>query len=157
MKQIKWCLNTKNGLELIEPNENLSIAYLKKAEDAIRAAQSLKDNLDWEVSSLYYSQYFSLYALLMKCGIKCEIHSCTLEFMNVFLNKFFTPDEFELITKSQKARNDLQYYSDKVITKEFYLRMKKESIVFLVKCKNLLNDLTQKERCAIREKLNSLK
>ena len=71
MDKIKWCLTAKNGLELIEPNENLAKAYLKKAEDVLRAATVLKDNKDWEISSSYYTMYFSLYAILMKIGIKC--------------------------------------------------------------------------------------
>jgi len=96
MKQIKWCLNTKNGLELIEPNENLAKAYLNKSEDALRAASALHDNKDWRISSLYYTQYFSLYAILMKIGVKCEIHSCTLAFMEFLLKDFFTFDEKDL-------------------------------------------------------------
>ena len=49
MDKIKWCLNAKNGLELIEPNENLTKAYLKKAEDSLRAALVLKDNKDYQL------------------------------------------------------------------------------------------------------------
>lgn len=32
MENIKWCLHVENGIELVEPNENLSKAYLKKSE-----------------------------------------------------------------------------------------------------------------------------
>jgi len=31
MDQIKWCLNQKKGIELVEPNDNLRDAYLIKA------------------------------------------------------------------------------------------------------------------------------
>ena len=120
MDKIKWCLKAKNGLELIEPNEDLSKAYIKKAEDSLRAVSVLKDNKDWEISSAYYTMYFSLYAILMKIGLKCGIHSCTISFMRHFLNKNFTSEEIELIEKSQKARIDAQYYSDRNISDELY-------------------------------------
>lgn len=46
MDKIEWCLKTKNGLELVEPNEELTEAYLKKAEYSLRATAALKDNID---------------------------------------------------------------------------------------------------------------
>ncbi|MCH8329263.1 MAG: hypothetical protein IIB81_02630, partial [Nanoarchaeota archaeon] len=100
MEKIEWCMKQKNGIEVVEPNENLSKAYIKKAEDALKAAASLKGNKDWEISSLYYTMYFSLYSILMRIGIKCEIHSCTIEFMRQFLQEHFNDDDFFLIKKS---------------------------------------------------------
>ena len=124
---------------------------------ALRASAVLKDNKDWEVSSAYYTQYFSLYAILMKIGIKCEIHSCTLAFMKEFLKDYFTVEEIDLIFKSQKARNDIQYYSDRNISKELYLKMTTETSLFLVKCKQVLNEIDEEIIKNIRSKLNKQK
>ena len=44
MDQIKWCLRQKKGIELIKSNDNLSKAYIKKAEDSLKASTSLKEN-----------------------------------------------------------------------------------------------------------------
>ncbi|MCK5699337.1 MAG: hypothetical protein KAH93_05795, partial [Candidatus Aenigmarchaeota archaeon] len=85
MEMIKWCMGLKKGLEIVEPNKNLSKVYIEKSEKALDAAGSLKNNKDWEISSSYYAMYFALYAILMKIGIKCENHTCTIEFMNIFL------------------------------------------------------------------------
>ena len=84
MDKIKWCAGKKGGLSLIEPNSNLAEAYIKKAEEAL---ESMRVNTikDWRISTAYYALYFSLYSLLTKIGIKCEIHSCTIEFANRFL------------------------------------------------------------------------
>ena len=155
MDKINWCLKVKNGLELVESNENLTKAYLKKAEDSLRATSTLKDNKDWEISASYYTMYFSLYAILMKIGVKCEIHSCTISFMKNFLNKYFTNEEIDLIEKSQKARIDTQYYSDRNISDELFKRMINNTASFLAKCKNVLNYLTEKEIEDIRSKLNA--
>lgn len=77
MKKVKWCLQKREGLEIITPNSNLALAYLKKAEDALEAMR-VNTIKDWKISTAYYAKYFSLYALLMKIGIKCNIHSCTI-------------------------------------------------------------------------------
>jgi len=37
MDQIRWCLSKNNGLEVIEPNDNLRDAYIKKAEEAMES------------------------------------------------------------------------------------------------------------------------
>ncbi len=154
MEKIDWCLKQKNGIELVEPNEDLSKAYLKKAEDSLRASVALKGNTDWEISSAYYAQYFGLYAILMKIGIKCEIHSCTITFMKEYLYDYFTQEEMEFISKSQKARNNMQYYSDRSISDRLYLKIIKNTPLFLVKCKYILNEINEKEIKKIRGKLH---
>ena len=42
MDQIKWCLNQKKGIEIVEPNNNLRDAYLVKAEDALDTLKTSK-------------------------------------------------------------------------------------------------------------------
>ncbi len=153
MDKIRWCMEAKNGIELTEPSERLATAYIRKAEGSLKAAASLKDNMDWEISSCYYTMYFSLYAILMKIGVKCEIHSCTIIFMKKLLNKYFMPEEIDLIEKSQKARIDAQYYSDRNVSDELYKRITKSPSLFLAKCRNVLNEIDEK---AIREIRNNL-
>ena len=155
MNKINWCLNTKNGLEVIEPNQDLAVAYLKKAEDSLRATIVLRDNKDWEISSSYYTMYFSLYAILMKIGIKSEIHSCTIHFMKSFLKDYFIKEDVELVEKAQEARINTQYYSDRNISEELYFRMKKQTPLFMIKCKDVLNKLTEKEINMLRTKLRN--
>jgi uncharacterized protein (UPF0332 family) len=144
----------KNGIEIIDINENLSEAYTRKAEDSLRAAVALKDNKDWEISSSYYTMYFSLYAILMRIGIKCEIHSCTIEFMKQFLSEYFTDEEIELIERSQKARIDSQYYSNRNISDELYKEIIESTPLFFVKCKNILSELSEASVDKIRGKIS---
>lgn len=152
MDKISWCL--KKGMELVEPNENLSEAYIRKAENALRASNALKDNKDWEVSSAYYTQYFGVYSILMKIGIKSEIHSCTLAFMNEFLEDF-TKEEIDFITRSKKARNDIQNYSDRNISDELYEMIINDTAMFLVKCKHVLKLINDPKIEEIRTRLRS--
>ncbi len=155
MDKIRWCLKEKKGLEIIEPNENLSNAYVKKAENSLKAMLALKDNKDWEISSAYYTIYFSIYAILMKLGIKCEIHSCTISFVQYFLKEYFINKDFDLIKKAQKARIDTQYYSDRNISDDLYERITKSPPLFLAKCKETLNKLNEDSINKIRSSLDN--
>jgi len=153
MSRIKWCLKQKRGIELIESNEDLARAYIKKAENALRAASDLQNNLDWEISSSYYAMYFSLYAILIRIGIKSEIHSCTIEFMREFLKDYFSEKDISLIEKTQKVRIDVQYYSDRDVSKELYNKIKKQRALFLAKCKDVLNQISEDLVKTIRRKI----
>lgn len=73
--------------------------------------------------------------------------------MHNFLDKHFTDEEIELIEKSQKARIDAQYYSDRDISDELYERMTNNAALFLARCKEVLNDLTEEEIENIRNNL----
>jgi hypothetical protein len=65
MDKIKWCINKKDGLSLVDPNSNLAIAYLNKAEDALK---SMRVNIikDWKISTAYYTIYYKL-GLIPRC------------------------------------------------------------------------------------------
>ena len=151
MDKIKWCLKAKNGFELVELNENLTNAYLKKAEDSLKATLALKGIKDWEISSSYYAIYFSLYAILMKIGIKCEIHSCSINFMRYFLSKYFKEEEINLVERSQKARIDTQYYSNRNISNKLYEKIINNASLFFIRCKEVLNNLDENSIQEIRK------
>ena len=157
MEKIKWCMKLKNGIELVEPNNNLCDTYIKKAENALKAVSVLKGNKEWEVSSCYYAMYFALYSIMMKIGVKCENHSCSTSFMKEYLSEKFKKNDPDFLKKSMNARIDTQYYSDRHIADEFYQKMLKYAPVFLVKCKEITNSIKQEEINQIREKLEKIK
>ena len=156
MEKIKWCLCIKNGIELIEPNETLIKAYLGKSESALKAAASLGDNKDWRISSSYYAMYFALYSILMKIGIKCENHSCTIEFMKEFLKNYFSTKDAVLLQKSMEARVDTQYYIDRPVDGKQYQAMITVAPKFLAKCKEVLFKISENEVNSIRNKVTQL-
>lgn len=153
MDKIKWCVGKKEGLSLIEPNANLASAYIKKAEEAL-ASMRADIAKDWKISTAYYTIYFSLYSLLMKIGIKCEIHSCTIEFAKRFLREYFEEDELNFIEASLKARIDSQYYVDRIVPEGQYNKMNQRSPEFLVKCKSILIKLNEKTINEMRDRFN---
>lgn len=149
MDKIIWCAGKKEGLRIIEPNSNLAEAYIKKSEEAL---ESMRVNVvkDWKISTAYYTLYFSLYSILTKIGIKCEIHSCTIEFAKRFLKEFFSEEELDFTEDSLKARIDSQYYVDRIVPDEQYNKMIKKAPEFLVKCKSILIKLNENKINEIR-------
>ncbi len=156
MEMIKWCMGLKKGLEIVDPNENLSKVYVEKSERALDAAASLENNKDWEISSSYYAMYFALYAILMKIGIKCENHTCTIEFMNIFLLDYFDAEDVKQIRNSMTLRVDAQYYADKQISEEKYRKIVDGAPRFLVKCKEVLFKMKEEEINNIRKKIKKM-
>ncbi|MFH1522078.1 MAG: HEPN domain-containing protein, partial [archaeon] len=149
MNKIKWCTGKKGGLSLIEPSSNLAEAYIKKAEEAL---ESMRVNIikDWKVSTAYYTLYFSLYSILTKIGIKCEIHSCTIEFAKFFLKDYLDEKDLDFIEDSLKARINSQYYINRNIPDKQYNKMITETPEFLVKCKSILIKLNERKINEIR-------
>ena len=155
MDKIKWCTGKREGLSLIEPNSNLAEAYIIKAEEAL---ESLRVNIikDWKISTAYYTIYFSLYSLLVKIGIKCEIHSCTIEFARQYLNEYLSEDDINFAEDSLKARIASQYYVDRTVSDVQFNKMVKSAPEFLVKCKSILIKLNEKRINEIRRSFGKL-
>src|SRR3990170_3510912 len=111
-----WCFKQKRGLRVTEPNQNLTKAYLKKAASALNtmtAALQINE-ADWTATTAYYARYFALYALLMKIGIKSEIHDCTINVAKLLSkNGTLNPRLTDDITKAKQTRIDTQYYVEK--------------------------------------------
>src|SRR3989344_1475983 len=105
MVTVEWCLKNKNGIKIIEPNINMSNSYFNMAEDSIKVLNNIKDSKIWIATTSYYIFYYSLYSLMLRIGVKCEIHSCSLEFMKQYLNEFY--NQIDIIREKLKNLNVL--------------------------------------------------
>ncbi len=107
-----WCCKQKKGIKLISPNDNLASEYLQSAEESLLVLNSIfgKSNM-WLATAKYYCEYFSVYAFLMKCGIKCEIHDCTIEVCRRLEKQGFLDDSVsKMLDDDKELRIDNQYY-----------------------------------------------
>jgi len=152
--KIDWCY-CKSQYKVVESNDNLAKAYLIKAENSLKAMRNEKDNVEWEVTAAYYTLYFSIYAIMMKIGVKCENHSCTIEFIKTYLKDNFTDDDIKLLQDARDFRNQVQYY---VVTQE---ELKNYKIVIskvldlYLKSKSILLKLNNQRIIEIRKQVNS--
>jgi len=112
MVTIRWCKNRKKGIKLIKPNENLSQEYIKTAEETLDVLKSIKGKSKvWLATTKYYCEYFAVYSLLMKIGIKCEIHDCTAAICNLLEDMNIIPDGYtNILERDKQLRIDNQYY-----------------------------------------------
>lgn len=154
MVSLKWCCKQKDGIKLIDTNDNLAQGYLKMAENSLGTMnRERKYNLMFAISACYYSMYYSLYAICMKIGIKCEIHSCTIEFMKRVLIEFYSKEDLKIIKKAFDARNIAQYYVDKIVSKEDSDYIMEKAPLFFNKSKEILAKINEKDVKGIREKI----
>ena len=114
MNKVNWCLHKKKGIELIEPNDNLSDNYLKEARQTLLRVQENKDK--WDIIMGYYACYNAFYSLLMKAGVKCEIHDCTLELIKLI--KGFDENDYTFISNLKDLRTHVQYYLKDEVLKD---------------------------------------
>src|SRR3989344_5686285 len=126
--QIKWCLKQTKGIRLSEPNESISEDYIKESMSDFDMIE--KVNAKWKTVTAYYSCYNSVYAILVKIGIKCEIHDCTLALMGLL---GFDTEEIKFLDSLKKERIDVQYY-----LKSSNLSIVKNKVLeFLNRCKEI--------------------
>lgn len=141
--KLNWCIKEKRGIELINPKDHLSKSYLKEADETL--IEMLKLEGKWKVITAYYACYNSVYAILMKCGIKSEIHTCTIELMRLLP---FEKEDIEFLTKLKNNRIQAQYY-----LKEKILNNENKVKIFISKSKLILNQLNENKIEEIRKKL----
>ncbi len=144
--KIIWCLKQKKGIKLIELKLHLSESYMKEADETLENVFTAKGK--WRLITAYYACYSAFYSLLMKCGIRCEIHDCSLELMELF---DFDASEIEYLKGLKGDRIQAQYYL-KNIELENEIDVKK----FILRCKTLINNLNSEKIEKIRAKIKEL-
>ena len=97
----------------------------------------------WKLIIAYYACYDAFYSLLMKCGIKSEIHECSLELMELFS---FSDEEIKYIQGLKKAREGNQYY-----LKRNLLYYEDKVRKFINRCKEISLDLNDDKINEIRK------
>ncbi len=154
MTTINWCCKQSKGLRLIEPNENMSQGYFKLAESSIGTMNRERNkNNVFSISAGYYSMYYSLYSILISIGIKCEIHQCTIKFMEKFLNDFYSEEDINNIYSAFKLRNTVQYYVNNVIDENEIDDLIVNTPKFLAKSREILSLLNEDKVKKIRKKI----
>ncbi len=153
-ENLTWCFKKERGLKIIETNENLVKTYLKKSKSALNMLNSAisKDELDWVLDTSYYAKYFSVYALFMKIGIKCEIHDCTISALKIFVEEgICTKEIYEELEKSKELRINALYY-EKEFGRQDIIERADKTPDFCLKIEKIINNITNDEINSIRNK-----
>lgn len=156
-ERISWCLRQKKGIKLVEPSDNLCAAYLEKANEALKSMQAnMKLNLgEWTITTAYYAKYNAAYALLMKCGIKSEIHDCTVALVRYLFSGMLSPGAILDFGKSKEHRINIQYYVNKKLT-EGMLKLDTDTAPqFVLEAERLASSLTKDKIDELRQKIKN--
>jgi hypothetical protein len=155
MASLKWCMVQKKGIKLIEPNDNLCAEYIQTAEETLDVLRDIKSKSKvWLATTKYYCEYFAAYSLLMKIGIKCEIHDCTIAVCSFLEAKKILPFGFsEILEKDKQLRIDNQYYLKNREVQVNY----NELLNFVLKMKDICSKLSKEDIKKIREAIAKCK
>jgi uncharacterized protein (UPF0332 family) len=107
---ISW--SKKQGMKLVKPSVNLSEEYFSGAEETLRVANLVKEFSNmWLATHKYYAKYLAAYSILMRIGIKTEIHSCTIDVIRLLEKEKIIKFSFsDLLEHDKTLRTDNQYY-----------------------------------------------
>lgn len=155
MVSINWCLKQKKGISLIEPNLNMSKSYIEMSKNALGTMNREKKlNQIFSISAAYYAMYYSLFALLMKLGIKSEIHKCTIKIMES-LSEFYNKEDIKNMNNAFDLRNNTQYYVDKIIDQRLVSNLYNSAPLFVAKTKNIIISLNEVKINEIRNRIKN--
>ena len=154
MRKISWCKNQSKGIKLTEINDNLSKEYYETAEESLKVLKSIQSTQSnmWMATTKYYIEYFAFYSVLMKIGIKCEIHDCTITLAD-FLEKekIIQKGTTKTLEDDKELRIDNQYYlKNRPVNIDF-----NKISEFIVSIKETLNNLDKEKIEELRLKLFS--
>jgi uncharacterized protein (UPF0332 family) len=148
-----WCFKQKRGIRITEPNTNLTKAYLKKATSALNtmtAALQINE-ADWTATTAYYARYFALYALLMKIGVKSEIHDCTINMAQLLANhEILRQNLVNDLTEAKQTRIDTQYYVATELNQKEIIKNAEKARKFVLEIEQTIESITPKQINTIR-------
>lgn len=153
---MRWCFKIKTGLEMIKPSNNLANAYIKKSRDSMEMVEMSINagKIEWAITTMYYCQYFILYALLQKIGIKSENHTCSILFAEKFLRDQIGKEKIEQLKELKDERIERQYYVAKSGIEDVKIEdINDKTKKFFFHVLEIINNITEEEIEIIRENL----
>lgn len=150
MSSISWCKQQSKGIQIIRPNDNLTDEYFRTAEESLLVLNKIKETRSntWLATTKYYIEYFGVYAVLMKIGLKCEIHECTIALVRLLEKEsVFTQGTAERLEEDKELRIDNQYYlKNRPVTAD-----SNQLSDFLLNIKSIIDKISDEEIKSIRE------
>jgi uncharacterized protein (UPF0332 family) len=117
------------------------------------AALQIKET-DWTATTASYARYFALYALLMKIGVKSEIHDCTINVAKLLSkNGILNPRSIDDITKAKQTRIDTQYYVEKEQSQTDIKNNVEAARKFVLEIEKTIENITPEQINSIRAQL----
>ena len=118
----------------------------------VEVMRALQDkSTAWAASACYYSMYYSLYAVLMRMGIKSEIHSCSMLAMNYLLGEHYSKEDGILLERAFEARIENQYYVIDIPQAQKLDALFDGAVVFYEKSQGVLMKINEQDIETVRD------
>ncbi|MBI2144806.1 hypothetical protein HYU18_00625 [Candidatus Woesearchaeota archaeon] len=151
---LTWCGKQPKGIKLIEPSDDIADEYFETAKQTLDVIKAVPASSNvWLATTKYYLEYFTVYGLLMKLGIRSEIHDCTLAICSLLEKEgLLAKGTYDLLSDDKKLQTDNQYYlKDLPVTIDY-----EQLVNFYLTIKNTAEKLTLQQKTSIREKIEKL-
>jgi uncharacterized protein (UPF0332 family) len=153
-RTLTWCLRQKRGIRLVKPNQRLAKEYLRKAKSSLNmmnAAQQIGE-VEWVVTTAYYARYFALYALLIKMGIRSEIHDCSIAVASPLAEHGVVQQEVVSdLSSAKELRIDMQYYIPRELKKENIEKSIEQARIFVLEMEKAIEAVDEERINLIRK------
>lgn len=155
-RYLKWCLGQGRGIKLTKPSDNLVKAYLRKSRNALKSMDvNMRAGIsEWGVSASYYAKYFAVYALLLKVGVKCQIHDCTITLFSYLFSDNVPRQVIQELRKSKEDRIETQYYTGEVKVNQDQLM--KQTKDFVLEIEKTMDSLSSERIALLQATLKKL-
>lgn len=155
---IKWCSHQRRGIKLVNPNVETCRSHIIKANRALKSMNlNYKEGLtEWAVEAAYYARYHCLYALLLRCGIKSEIHDCTIAVAKIVFSDLVSEKVINELSIAKQQREDTQYYSDRVVDEKACETNINSAPEFVLTLEEKIESLNDEKVETYRKKIKSL-
>lgn len=150
MRNLEWCFKIKGGAKIVRPNKVISTSYMKLAKSTLKRAESMlrEGDLLWCTVMVYYAEYYALYSLLARIGIKCENHFCSI----LIVKFLFGEEKVRPIEEGRDKRIDAQYYL-KTVNKEKIVNMLNSAKFFVAEFEDMVSGLDERKISFFRKKI----
>lgn len=159
-RSIIWCLKQKRGIRIIDPNENLVKEYLRKATGSLNTTNAALqiNETEWIMTTAYYARYFALYALLMKLGVKSEIHDCSIAVARLLAREgILTENLANDISQAKEMSVEVQYYVTRELEQGKVRRNVESARKFVLEIEKAIENTTTEQIESIRNTLNQFR
>lgn len=151
-KDIEKCFN--RWARVIESNDDLASAYLQKARHDLVVLRSIpSEDREWKAAAAYYARYHVLTALLLRVGVECKDHNCSLKITESLFSGVIHSDLFREIKEAKRQRIDLQYYTDRNVEKDKFEQNIEKVDDFVGKLQQVVESMTREDIEHIRKKV----
>lgn len=151
-KDLEECF--QEWARVTKPNSNLADAFVKKAKNDTIVLRSIPEtDKEWRAATAYYARYHMITALLLKVGIECKDHNCSIKIAEKLFSDTIPRDLFDEIKEAKKQRISLQYYTDRPVEEKKFRQNINNVDAFVEKTLQVLEFLTREGIEAIRRKL----